>query len=59
MRVARKEKAIKLILLATASTSILIVAGIFVFLGREAGPFAIEPGLKELLGSRCGYRCPA
>lgn len=52
MRVVWKEKAIKLILLATASTSILIVAGIFVFLGREAGPFAIEPGLKELLGRR-------
>ena len=43
MKVAWKEKAIKLVLLATASTSILIVAGIFVFLGREAGPFAIEP----------------
>ncbi|MFH1881817.1 MAG: phosphate ABC transporter permease subunit PstC [Planctomycetota bacterium] len=52
MRVAWKEKAIKLILLATASTSILIVIGIFVFLGKEAGPFLIEPGLKELLGSR-------
>jgi len=47
-----KEKAVKLILLGTASTSILIVIGIFVFLGKEAGPFAVEPGLKELLGSR-------
>jgi len=52
MRVVWKEKAVKLILLATASTSILIVIGIFVFLGKEAGPFLIEPGLKELLGSR-------
>jgi len=52
MKLAWKEKAIKLILLATASTSILIVAGIFVFLAKEAGQFAIEPGLKELLGTR-------
>ncbi len=52
MNTAWKEKAIKLMLLGTASTSILIVIGIFVFLGKEAGPFATDPGLKELLGSR-------
>ncbi|MBN2594567.1 MAG: phosphate ABC transporter permease subunit PstC [Sedimentisphaerales bacterium] len=52
MKAVWKEKAIKLILWATASTSILIVIGIFVFVGKEAGHFAVEPGLKELLGSR-------
>jgi phosphate transport system permease protein len=52
MKAAWKEKAIKLMLFATASTSILIVVGIFVFVGKEAGHFAIEPGLKELFGSK-------
>ncbi len=52
MKAAWKEKTIKLMLFATASTSILIVIGIFVFVGKEAGHFAIEPGLKELFGSR-------
>jgi len=52
MKAIWKEKAIKLMLFATASTSILIVIGIFVFVGKEAGHFAVEPGLKELLGSR-------
>lgn len=52
MKTVWKEKAIKLMLYATASTSILIVIGIFVFVGKEAGHFAIEPGLKELFGSK-------
>jgi phosphate transport system permease protein len=52
MNIAWKEKAIKVILLGTASTSILIVIGIFGFLGKEAAPFVIEPGLKELLSTR-------
>jgi len=52
MKAAGKERAIKVTLFATASTSILIVIGIFVFVGKEAGQFAIEPGAKELLGSR-------
>lgn len=52
MKAAWKEKAVKLLLLSTASTTILIVISIFVFLGKEAGPFAIEPGLKELLSIR-------
>ena len=52
MKTAGKEKAIKLTLFAAASTSILIVIGIFVFVGKEAGQFAVEPGAKELLGSR-------
>ena len=49
---AWKEKAIKITLLSAGSTSILIVALIFFFLGREAAPFAFDPGLKELLGTR-------
>ena len=52
MKAVWKEKAIKLMLYATASTSILIVIGIFVFVGKEAGHFAVEPGLKELFGSK-------
>ena len=52
MKTAWKEKAIRLMLFATASTSILIVIGIFVFVGKEAGHFAVKPGLKELIGSR-------
>lgn len=52
MNVAWKEKAVKVMLLGAASTSILIVIGIFGFLGKEAGSFAIEPGLQELLSSR-------
>jgi len=43
-----KEKAIRLTLLAAASTSILIVALIFIFLGKEAVPFAEDPGLSNL-----------
>lgn len=49
---AWKEKAIKLILRGAASTSILIVILIFVFLGKEAAPFAIEPGIGELSSTR-------
>jgi phosphate transport system permease protein len=52
MKAVWKEKAIKLALFSAASTSILIVIGIFVFVGKETGQFAIEPGLKELFGSR-------
>jgi len=52
MKAVWKEKAIRLMLFASASTSILIVIGIFVFVGKEAGHFAIEPGLKELFGSK-------
>ncbi len=52
MKVTWKEKTVKLLLLSTASTTILIVISIFVFLGKEAGPFVIEPGLKELLSIR-------
>jgi phosphate transport system permease protein len=48
----RKERAIKLTLLGAASTSILIVALIFLFLAKEAAPFAAEPGLSRLLDTR-------
>lgn len=47
-----KERAIEVILLGSASTSILVVLLIFVFLLREAIPFAFEPGISELLSSR-------
>ncbi|HIJ79519.1 MAG: phosphate ABC transporter permease subunit PstC [Desulfobulbaceae bacterium] len=43
-----KDKVIHLLLVGTASTSILIVLLIFLFLGKEAGSFIFEPGLKEL-----------
>lgn len=43
-----RDKAIHVILLGSASTSILIVLLIFVFLGKEALPFAWEPGFGEL-----------
>jgi phosphate transport system permease protein len=47
-----KEKAIKVLLTGSASTAILIVALIFLFLGNEAAPFIKSPGLKELIGGR-------
>ena len=47
-----KEKAVELVLLGAASTSILIVALIFLFNFKEAAPFIVDPGLGELVGSR-------
>jgi phosphate transport system permease protein len=47
-----KENAIRLTLLGTASISIIIVALIFIFLGKEAFPFISDPGITELLGSK-------
>ncbi|MCX8037246.1 MAG: phosphate ABC transporter permease subunit PstC [Candidatus Sumerlaeia bacterium] len=47
-----KEGIIRLLLLMAASTSILIVILIFVFLFKEALPFAVHPGLRELWGTR-------
>ena len=47
-----KEKLIKYLLLAAASTSILVVILIFTFLAKEALPFAKELGLGELLKAR-------
>lgn len=43
-----QNKAMQVTLTACASTSILIVALIFIFLGKEAVPFANEPGLSAL-----------
>ncbi len=47
-----QEKAAKLIFVSAATTSILIVALIFLFVGREAAPFAADPGLDELAGTK-------
>ncbi len=46
------ERAIRLLLLGAASTSILIVILIFVFLGKEAAPFVVRPGVGELFSTR-------
>jgi phosphate transport system permease protein len=46
-----KEKAIKMMLVGGASTSILIIILIFVFLAKEALPFIVHPGLGKLLGT--------
>jgi phosphate transport system permease protein len=52
MKHIRKEKLIELLLRWTASISILIVICIFVFIFKEAAPFAKQPGVGELFGSR-------
>ncbi len=49
MRAHWQEKVIKTALLAAASTSVLVVAMIFLFLGKEALPFLDEPGFAKLL----------
>jgi len=49
---AWKEKTIRLLLVSTASTSIIVVIGIFVFLGKEGAPFLAEPGADELISTR-------
>jgi phosphate transport system permease protein len=47
-----KDKAVHLLLAGAASTSILIVFLIFVFLGKEAAPFVLDPGLGSLLDTK-------
>lgn len=47
-----QDRAIRTLLLGAASMSILIVLLIFFFLGKEAAPFLIKPGLSHLLGDR-------
>lgn len=47
-----QDRAIRTLLLGAASMSILIVLLIFFFLGKEAAPFLIKPGLSHLLGER-------
>ncbi len=46
------EKIPRLLFASAASCAILIVALIFLFLGREAAPFAVEPGLSALFDIR-------
>ncbi|MFQ6603998.1 MAG: phosphate ABC transporter permease subunit PstC [Fidelibacterota bacterium] len=43
-----KDKAIRILLWGAASTSILVVALIFIFLGKEAFSFIADPGLDQL-----------
>ncbi len=47
-----RENIIQKMLVGAASTSILIVILIFLFLGKEAIPFAFEPGLSALWNKR-------
>ncbi len=44
-----KDKAMRLLMLSAASTSIFLVALIFIFLMKESAPFALKPGLAALL----------
>jgi phosphate transport system permease protein len=46
------DKFMRLMLISTASISIVIVAMIFLFLGREALPFWFEPGIGKLFDTR-------
>jgi phosphate transport system permease protein len=43
-----KDKAMRLLMLSAASTSIFLVALIFIFLMKEAAPFVLKPGLGAL-----------
>lgn len=47
-----QDKAVRTILVSAASTSILIVVLIFLFLSKEAIPFISKPGLSALWDSR-------
>ena len=49
---ATKETAVAWLLIAASSVCILIVFLIFLFLFREAAPFAVNPGLGSLLDNR-------
>ncbi len=48
----RMDKFMRMVLAGTASFSVLIVALIFLFLGKEAAPFAFDPGLGKLFGAQ-------
>lgn len=52
MRPRWRERAIETMLVGAASTSILVVALIFIFLGKEALPFIGDPGLGDLWQKR-------
>jgi phosphate transport system permease protein len=45
-----KDKAVRLLLQSAATTSILIVILIFVFVGKEGFSFFVDPGISELFG---------
>jgi phosphate transport system permease protein len=47
-----QDKAVKILLQAAATMSILIVLLIFVFLGKESAPFIADPGAAALIGPR-------
>lgn len=47
-----REKIVERILVGAASTSILIVFLIFLFLGKEAIPFLFDPGISAFLQTR-------
>jgi len=47
-----KDRSIKWLLAAAASASILVVISIFVFLGKEAIPFLVDPGISALFQTR-------
>ncbi|MFZ5774403.1 MAG: phosphate ABC transporter permease subunit PstC [Thermodesulfobacteriota bacterium] len=51
-RLILTDKAMRVLMIGAASTSILIVTLIFLFLFREAGPFVREPGLGSLWDSQ-------
>ena len=46
------DRAVQIALMTAATTSVVVVALIFLYLGREALPFAKDPGLGSLWGSR-------
>jgi phosphate transport system permease protein len=43
-----KDKSMRLLMVSAASTSIFLVALIFIFLARESAPFVLQPGLGAL-----------
>ncbi len=42
------DKAVRIIVIAGAFVAVLIIALIFLFIGKEAAPFAVSPGLPAL-----------
>jgi phosphate transport system permease protein len=46
------DKFMRMVLVSCASISIIIVALIFLFLGKEAAPFSLDPGLGSLFDTR-------
>lgn len=47
-----EDRSVRYVLWGAASTSIVIVTLIFLFLFREAAPFARDPGMGQLVGTR-------